>query len=403
MGYYGQSIYGHGTYGTFDVGGNTAPEAPYDISVISPLIDFSPIFKWHEAYDAEGDLLTYEYTIWDTASHLLISALVNDIGSMGSYITYEYPTESALSAGSYIFKVRASDGSLYSTWSDDLLFVLQNLEPSVPYDLSLLNVSIYENDTSLYIPVVQWHASTDPEGMTVSYTYKVWVNGDDEPEDAIDVLIYEENNDYIIYTITPYLQAGDYKFKVRAFDGDYYSDWSEELPFILNVRPLAPTDISLLSPQKPQSDPLAIPILLESLPKFSWVKSVDPDVSQILSYPWDLYQRNDIDTAWGDNPIFSGTATSVDYMQVGNVIGYRLPLPLFTGKYKLVLKANDGLQDSVDSSEIIFKVWYETIDIDKVFVVAPGYVDETLGKVKFFETSTRETYNLLLRGNIKLS
>lgn len=184
-----------------------------------------PYFNWSNSTDAGGDEIFYYLEIDDSIAFDSIDYANSSIKETEN-TTSDLPTD--LSAGSYWWRVLAYDGNANSSWSEVRNVSIRfNEAPTAP-DLFLPYNETLVTDRQ---PVFSWSNSSDPDNDALSYNIQVDGSIDfSSPEvDGFDVTSIAETANTTNWTATSDLQNLDaeYFWRVRAFDGIAYSNWSE--------------------------------------------------------------------------------------------------------------------------------------------------------------------------------
>jgi len=133
--------------------------------------------------------------------------------------------------GTYNYTIYYNDSSGNEGTPDSVMInVIENNPPSTPELIEPENESEITNTT----PFFDWTDSTDPENDTVSYELLVDNDSDfSSPE-------INESTPESEYTSSEELELDTYYWKVRAWDGTSYSDWSETWVFTIVVNDTTP-------------------------------------------------------------------------------------------------------------------------------------------------------------------
>ncbi len=184
-----------------------------------------PELNWSNSTDTTGDDIFYYLEIDDSIAFDSVD-YANSTIKENVNTTSDLP--SGLVAGNYWWRVLAYDGNANSSWSEVRnLSIRFNDAPSVP------ELFLPYNDTQITdrTPTFSWSNSTDPDGDTI--TYHIQIDGVidfSSPEvDGFDVGGIAETANTTNWTATSDLQQLDteYFWRVRAYDGIAYSNWSE--------------------------------------------------------------------------------------------------------------------------------------------------------------------------------
>jgi parallel beta-helix repeat protein len=215
---------------------NIAPSAP---SLLEPANnahenDTTPLFRWGNSIDPEGDSIIYTLQI-DNDVSFSASFVYKD-----NWITenqYELPTDNALSDGLYYWRVGARDMVNPDNWSENFTFIIDTVPPPAPILQAPLNGAITNDST----PNFRWTSITIENSFPI--TYELQVDNDNNflsPE--VDATGLSEN------TYAPVIELADenYFWRVRAVDGaGNVGQWSIVQTFLIDtIPPGAPTLVS---------------------------------------------------------------------------------------------------------------------------------------------------------------
>ena len=207
---------------------NVAPSAP---NLLEPENnahenDTTPLFRWENSIDSEGDSISYTLQIDNEAS--FTAPLVYE----NTQITenqYELPTENALSDDLYYWRVGARDMVNPDNWSKSSTFTIDTVPPSAPSPQSPLNGAITNDNT----PSLRWTVITIENSFPI--TYELQVDNDNNflsPE--VNAIGLVDNT----YTPTYEFTDGNYSWRVRARDNaGNAGPWSVVWTFLIDTIP----------------------------------------------------------------------------------------------------------------------------------------------------------------------
>jgi subtilase family serine protease/flagellar hook assembly protein FlgD len=181
----------------------------------------------------------------------------------------------------YFWRVRASDGTASSDWSDTATFRVDvaNEAPSIPRPESPLEGALVESSTPTLVLV----NASDPEGDALRYDFEVY-DGDSL---VAQIQSVREGEGRTAWTVSPRLEEDrTHRFRARARDSELVSDWSAPQSFLVNVMNSRPSAPSLGSPPE-GSLVSSLPVTLEV------VNAVDLD-GDALSYRFEVYEDPDL-------------------------------------------------------------------------------------------------------------
>ncbi|MCP4566757.1 MAG: hypothetical protein GY841_04150, partial [FCB group bacterium] len=214
---------------------NNPPSVP---TVYSPpdnatLTYISVSLSWNNSIDQDGDPLTYEAQLYDSAGSTLLES-TSGISQGTGPTTSHSPSYSFTNATWYRWQVRAFDGNDYSGWMTTADFYLDTLygvnqPPNAPMPISPNNL-----DTMISLQVsLSATPSYDPESDVLTYNFVVY------SDSLLSNLIENKSNltapapgNNIIWPITEALSSGSrYFWSCRASDGNNYSPWATTRSF----------------------------------------------------------------------------------------------------------------------------------------------------------------------------
>ncbi len=214
---------------------NLPPTTP---AVYSPpdaaTITFLPLsLSWYNSTDPDGNNLTYQINLFDSAGVTLIDSASGI--SQGGGATSSYSPQAGLSnAFWYSWQVRAYDGIDYSSWMNLARFYLDTLfgvnqPPQAP---QLVSPNDFDTMVSLQVSLISQQAF-DPESDPLTYEFAVYSDeGQTNLIDSISGLEPAGMGNDIVWPISPILSSGSrYYWACRASDGVNYSEWAPTRSF----------------------------------------------------------------------------------------------------------------------------------------------------------------------------
>jgi hypothetical protein len=158
---------------TVNIVTNSAPTTP---TITSPtnggqVNNDHPTLIVGNSTDANGDVLTYEFQLYDSSGSSLISS-VSGVASGTNFTSWNI--SSTLDDGTtYRWRARSYDGTAYSSWTSYVTFTVQiaatNNTPSQPTPLSPIN-----NDVVTTAPVILAITNgIDPDGDPLVYDFQI--------------------------------------------------------------------------------------------------------------------------------------------------------------------------------------------------------------------------------------
>ena len=228
---------------------NSAPSTP---TLATPangaqVTDVRPSLTINNSSDSDGDALVYHYQV---SSSAIFSSLTVEITAQpqGGGSTTTWQVSSNLHDGNtYYWRVRAFDGEDYSSWSGSRSFVvnLPNNPPTEPSLVNPLNASV----VTMTDPLLTINNSSDDDGDVITYHFQVGYNA------AFSVIAAETTNltraagETTSWQVAPELSdQTTYYWRVRAYDGEDYSDWTSAWSFSVDLPNTPPNQPTLASP-----------------------------------------------------------------------------------------------------------------------------------------------------------
>jgi parallel beta-helix repeat protein len=218
-----------------NVGGEESNNAPSAPNLLEPENnayenDTTPLFRWGNSIDPEGDSLRYTLQIDNEAS--FTTPIYERIGITENQ--HELPAENALSDGVYYWRVGARDMVNPDNWAEAFTLTIDTVAPQSPNLQAPLDGAATNDNT----PTLIWTVITTENSWPVTYGLQV----DNDP----DFSSPEINRDGLAdnaYTPTADLVDDVYFWRVRATDGaGNMGEWSIVWNFMIDtVPPVAPT------------------------------------------------------------------------------------------------------------------------------------------------------------------
>ncbi len=277
----------HSEHGTFIVDAvNEAPPTPDNLSPADGatfLEGTLPTLEARAVIDPDGDAVTYVFEVADTYAFLPADIVAASEPRAVPFFTLPAP----LPADVYHWRVRTSDGTLASAWSDDTGFeieaIVTNAAPGAPGIVGPDGEAVASTAVTLSIS-----AATDPDGDTLSYEIELADNA------AFAGATTSGAQAGLTYAASGLAEDTAYFWRARAFDGELFSDWVSA-SFVVDAANGAPVGLALLAP--------ANGALLQSAPEELVVQSaIDPEGDE-LTYTFTVAS----DAGFGD-VLVTGTA-----------------------------------------------------------------------------------------------
>jgi phosphodiesterase/alkaline phosphatase D-like protein len=247
----GQDYSNYSSSRTFTV--NTPNNAPSTPTLATPsnggnVSTLIPTLTTNNSSDADGDNLTYTYQVSSNSGFTAIVAQSSSVVEGGGGVTSWIVSSSLTNGNTYYWRVRASDSQAYSNYSSYRTFSvnLANSAPSIPTLASPSN----GGTASIALPALITNNSTDADGDDLTYTFQI------STDISFFLLLNQESGvtegtgSTTAWTVASNLSEGiTYYWRVRAFDGQYYSEYSSAWSFTVSLsNNNAPSIPTLASP-----------------------------------------------------------------------------------------------------------------------------------------------------------
>ena len=252
---------------------NTEPTAPMIVSPFNNEVVTTPVFlKVTNSYDADGDSLTYSFSLYDDVNltNKIDSALFISEGTD----TTEWQVTALLPDNSqYYWTAYSKDGYEQSSISVVGSFLL-NAENETPGNFDLIHPQDQSTITNS-LPILIWQSSTDPDPMD-KVSYSIYF-GSTIP----NIAIFHTDTSTSYQFSTDLEENTNYFWKVIAEDsyGSSIENTSGYHSFRVNTSNDLPGEFSLISPDQES-------IITDLTPTLYWEIPIDPDdrSRSIVSY-----------------------------------------------------------------------------------------------------------------------
>jgi K319L-like, PKD domain/Bacterial Ig domain/ZU5 domain len=242
---------------TVTVLNNQLPNAPQSALINLPGQEYAesptaaPVLTVSNAEDPDGDVLTYDFEIYsdESLSQASLMGEATDVVQGPAATSWTAPelAENTM----YYWRVRAYDGKENGPWMDTGRLFINAVDepPTVP------GISAPADGTTVATlqPVLEITNSTDPDQDPLAYEFRVYAN----PDDPVDQFLVEKTgvlegtSGATQWTVDTELEEDQtYWWRARARDDtDLISPWTEAVSFSVNSQDVAPTAVTILSPQ----------------------------------------------------------------------------------------------------------------------------------------------------------
>jgi hypothetical protein len=214
---------------------NTINDAPA-VPVLSNPSDggavtvFNPTLTVHNATDIDGDVLTYDFEIYEDEAMTTLVSSVTDIIETDQITSWTLPVTLTENA-SYYWRAQAFDGELQSGWMPLASFMVNtaNDAPSAP----ALHSPAEGSSLDILNPTLSIYNAEDPDSDGLSYNCEIFADGSlihtitDIPENPAGITSVVVN--------TPLNDNTSYTWRANAYDGDRYGAWMEMASFSIHL------------------------------------------------------------------------------------------------------------------------------------------------------------------------
>lgn len=287
-----------------DLTQNTAPVAVVKFDERNFTLGEAITLDGSKSYDADGDVLTYQWRWGDKPSS---SSATLSTNSKVAQFTADV-------IGRYDVKLLVSDGDSSSEKVAQINVVNVNVAPVANAGT---DITMNVNDTT----ILDGKASTDPEKQPLRYKWSLASRPENSGYNTLDNPSLNTRSDF---TFQPDV-VGEYVFNLKVYDGQLYSNADAvTVTVVQNTIPVAvlPEDLVVYS-----DDTVVI----------DGSKSYDSD-NQSLTYTWSIKSKP---------TYFFGRLTTQ-----GSKASFT---PTENGSYIIQLIVNDGEQDSIEETMLIVR------------------------------------------------
>ncbi len=228
---------------------NIIPGVPvlYSPGHASIVADLNPLLTIENVTDPDGDVVTYEFQVSPSASFSPLSAQSANI-TKGPGATTSWQVNPELADGStYYWRARSYDGKDHSDWSSPWTFTVQlpNNPPTVPVPAGPSNGA----QVSTLAPELIINNSSDADGENITYHFQVSTNSNFTSIAAQAGNVAQGSGSSTSWTVNVTLNNNtNYWWRVRAYDGEDYSSYSQTWLFYTNYSepndPPSPPDVN---------------------------------------------------------------------------------------------------------------------------------------------------------------
>jgi len=206
--------------------GNSPPNAPTCSTPINGarIATLSPDLTVNNATDPNSDVLTYQFELYDNSFSTLLAQSPAVAQGTGSTTTWRVPITLAQKTN-YRWRVRAYDAQAWSNWMPVVTF-RTNRPPIVPDPLSPVNDTVFGS-----IHVLVTNNTSDPDDDTLTYDFRVFSDSLLTKQVEIGLAIPQGTSATSFTTAATYTNNKPYWWRVRAFDGGAWCNWSDPTVF----------------------------------------------------------------------------------------------------------------------------------------------------------------------------
>jgi len=250
---------------------NDGPTIPSLLDPIadSEVADNRPTLELINSTDPQNDPITYDFQVFDDLLMTNLVAEVLDVPEDTAGTTAIQVADPLTENTVYAWRARASDGTVYSVYSDlELFFVNEvNEEPDKP----VLADPIDDQEVDVVRPLFTWSDFADVDRDAGSFDFQIEdrESGQIVVEAEITFTGLERDSTYTIETDLE--EDGRYLWRVRGVDEHFLEgEWSDAAEFVVNTDNAAPSEVVFLDPLDGDQVEGVSPVLTAT-------ESVDPE------------------------------------------------------------------------------------------------------------------------------
>ena len=300
--------------------------------ILSPAADstvatLTPDITIENSIDEDGDTLTYDLEIFTDETLTQGVAAYSGIAE-GTETTSLSVTTELSDNTSYVFRVRASDGSARSVWQYGSFFVNTANDAPLAFSVSYPAAGMGVDSQT---PLIQISAAQDPDNDPLIYVFSVYADSQLTSLVTSASLTPESSESFIAWTVDQALTDGqDYYFQATASDGNGGTTSTPVSMFHVNTGNHTPAIPEIVAPAA-QSEPgtLSVELIVAN--------AVDSD-GDALTYVFEVDTAARFDTLDKivSDPVAEGAAQTA-----------YLAEDLFDNtRYYFRVKASDGVSES---------------------------------------------------------
>ena len=190
----------------------------------------APTLSVHNSTDLDQDALTYEFEVYADQALIDLVARAGGIGEAPQVTGWQIPLALAEN-GTYYWRSRAFDGTLYSDWTTAASFMVNtaNDAPSAPK----LSSPGEGSSVAILTPELAVVNAVDPDSDSLSYHFEIYAGGSLVTASAG---VTEDSSGITNWTPgTPLADNTVYQWRARAYDGDSYGAWMDMAAFPVHI------------------------------------------------------------------------------------------------------------------------------------------------------------------------
>jgi hypothetical protein len=215
------------------------PNSPPTVPALSSpanaatVVTVQPTLTVTNSTDPDGTTPSYHFQV-STSSSFATIAVENLSVTQGSGSTSWLVSSALSNLTTYYWRVRAYDGVVYSSWSSSRSFYVNQPVANNPPTVPTLSTPANGATLTLRQPTLVIVNSTDPEGTTPVYHFQLSTLSNFSTI-AVENLSVVQGSGSTSWLVTPALNnLTTYYWRVRASDGQAYSNWSGSRSFYVN-------------------------------------------------------------------------------------------------------------------------------------------------------------------------
>ncbi|MEW6109738.1 MAG: hypothetical protein AB1632_11320 [Nitrospirota bacterium] len=214
---------------------NTVNDAPSSPVLANPsngsgVNVFNPTLSVHNSTDIDGDVLNYEFEIYEDASMVNLISGATGIQETPQITSWTVPVN-LIENKTYYWRARAYDGELYSAWMYPASFMINtaNDAPSAP----VLYLPLQGSSHDTLYPTLSINNAVDPDSDSLTYDFEIYSSG--ILIQSITGIPQDISGITSISLSSALTDNTTYNWRARAYDGDRYGAWMDMATFSIHL------------------------------------------------------------------------------------------------------------------------------------------------------------------------